>query len=183
MSLAQLKEEFVEVAQGLPYPPQFVRTPANDNDGNLLKVFEKDIAYYNGQLNHWFANVQNSVMNMRKVFEAAYAENPEYIILLLDELDRADRAIDLMVSHAKTMLETPEETREIFERLSKISREARRFVRKIEEMHKKSMLRFYRYVLNIKDDLNILRWDYDPDARGGVTFDNADDLMAHLNAL
>jgi len=184
MSLAQLKEEFVEVAQGLLPPPQFVLTPANDNEGNPLKLIEKDIVYFNEQINLWYASIQYPIMQVRKVLEVAYAEDPEYVILLLDELDRTDRVVDLTVAYAKNMLEVPEEIRKIFDRLSKTNRETRRFVHKIEAMYKKSMLRFYRYVLNIKDDLNILRWDYDPDARSyGFGFDNADDLIEHLNAL
>jgi len=183
MSLAQLREDFANVAQDLPPAPKFVRTAANDNDANLLKIFERDVSYYNSQIDSWYDRALKNVACMRKVFEMAHTENPEYAVLLLDLLNSVDQNVDLMVSYAKDMLEPPAETKATLDKAANINRHARRVVQKAEEMYKKAMLRFYQYVLDIKDEVNILTWDYDPEARGGVVFDNADDLIAHLNAL
>jgi len=58
----------------------------------------------------------------------------------------------------------------------------RRYMRKQLERADNVRLNYLEGYYALRDIYLTLEWDYDPDARGGPAFSNADDLLAHLHA-
>lgn len=180
MGLPAFKHEFEEVLASLPPTPSPARSVAKLD--NALGVFDAAAETYSQSIEGWGLRMGTIVDRLKDMFQRASAErDPAVLRYLIDELvSQIIRDLDKQVDELEEWISAP--LLKKFE-LADNSPLASYAWRIVEDMEKKSLkvVNFhFESIIDIRDQLRMLIWDNDPDARGGPSFDRVDELIASL---
>ncbi|MHB8270072.1 hypothetical protein [Bradyrhizobium sp.] len=109
------------------------------------------------------------------------SSSPELLADVLVHIDGLVEVVSRTINDQKARLEAARiETDQKIARAASADRNAARFLRKLQKRLLKAETDFINALVDYYYFLLALRAEHDPDARGGPSFDNPDDLAAYL---
>lgn len=180
MNLPTLKSDFEGIVGRLPSPPAI--EDALGSGTPLENEIEGAYERFLRATREWQSQMLEPLPGIRTLFESA-RDNPEALSFLLNNaMPQLMAAIDNALSRRDERSAVPPEVRERLDLLVAMRPASRDFA---DAMARKwaAVLVAQREVLeDLHDRLKAIEWDFDPDARGGEAFEDADDLIASLRS-
>lgn len=178
MGLPAYQERINGAISSFPKAPILSLKASNDNDP--LGEFNRACRVYMTRVIQWRSEMVAKVDEFSRIISDAAAENEDFIPLLLATVEEAIDIVDKQIADAKTSPITGQEGEQVVARIAAAGgREiAKSFRKKVNEATDAYLGALHL----IRNRLSSLIWDFDPDAKSGPSFDDADELLTFLKS-
>ena len=180
-AFSQRDIEAVAALPPLPVMSPKPQTSMSDSEAELVRAVEK----YKADSSVWRTTLSENLGQLKQMMAVAAEPGNDTILRLLRDdilsglIDSVDLAINAMKenrtahdAHAKAKLE----------QINAASPQIARHITRIEKQYLTARDEQYDWAVQFYYALLALRAEFDPEARGGPTFENADDLIPSLHS-
>jgi hypothetical protein len=182
MGMPAFKSEISEAIAVIGPPPSFIVPESGSADPEA--VFERALNSYRRQIMAWRSDTLALLPRLDSLLiqaqEAAGVDGVRE--LMADLMPVLWRALDDALAHAERTADIDPAIRAKLTFAARVSPEAAKTIKAIIKKYRNASESYRQSLIDLHDRLKIVEWDHDPDARGGPSFDNADDLIASLRA-
>jgi hypothetical protein len=173
----------IEAVAALPPFPVFspeVQAKVRDADAE----FGRALKSYKGDSVVWRANLSQNLRRLKEMMAVAAEPGNETMLRFLrdDVLSRLISSIDVAIKAVGEIRAVQAGTKERLDQINALSPQMGRQMRRLEKQYWDALDEQYNAAVEIYYALLALQAEYDPDARGGPSFENADDLIASLDS-
>lgn len=187
MGLHALKEDFDGIVARFSAPPEpFYDSITFDsvNGGPSIEALEQqaDAAHrqFQNDMRVWRTRLFECLALIEDLFVKAQDDPEALAYLIEDAVPNAIRVIDENLSSAEARLGGHPTLKALLDWGPILNPSATVFFEKIAALEPEVRKVHADILREFRDRLKAIEWDYDPDARGGETFDTADELIASL---
>lgn len=162
------------------------KTPAAESTQHLAAVMRQEISQtvttFVQEIAAWRAGIDLIQKDLASSLpELARLPSPEAYRVAVSGLDVFIDTVEKDIEDERRAIESSDlRSRQVVATLKKSSDANAKFAKRTLDRLRAALMARHKVKIEFLEFLKRLRWDHDPDARGGPTFDKADDLISHL---